>query len=184
MAARRLLLILLPLLALAGPAPADQNDPDLDILFGRLQTTPSAHEARVLEAGIWRLWLRSDSPTVNLLMEQGVNAMSEGRREESLGVFDTVTKLAPEFAEGWNKRATVLFMLGRLRKSIADCAKVLALEPRHFGALGGLGLIYTRLEKPEKALDAYRRLLEINPHATFARRQIKLLEKQIKGEKI
>ena len=162
-------------------AAADQNDPRLDNLFGRLQVADGLHEIRLIEAGIWRLWHLSDSETVNLFMGQGIQAMQGGAMKQGLSFFNHVVKIAPNFAEGWNKRATILYMMGRYDNSIADCKKVLSLEPRHFGALSGLGLIYTALKKPKQSLAAYERVLQVHPKAGNARAQVKALRRTLLG---
>ena len=107
--------------------------------------------------------------------------MQNGAYKHSLQFFNQVVNIAPEFAEGWNKQATVLFYLGRYEESIVACDKVLALEPRHFGALSGLGMIYTELRQPKKALEAYERLLQVHPHADNAKDKIKALKEVIEG---
>ncbi len=186
---RRLLFAFSALAWLSGPAFADQafadqKDPRLDRLFASLQKTKQPAELRVLEAQIWTIWLRSKSDTTNLLMQQGMRAMAKREHKKGLELFTSITELEPDFAEGWNKRATLLYVMGRYRQSIADCDRVLALEPRHFGALSGLGLIYTALEEPAKALEAYENVLKVHPNARHAQQQAKALRKRIKGEKI
>ena len=138
-----------------APAAADQNDPRLDSLFGQLQAAPSPLQASLVEAQIWSTWLQTESPTVNLLMRQGLEAMSLNRYQDSLDILSNVVEIVPDYAEGWNKRATVLFLMQRYRDSIVDVERTLTLEPRHFGALSGLGLIYNALGEEAKALDAW-----------------------------
>ncbi len=169
---------------LPSTAGADQNDKRLDDLFARLQTSEDMAMNRIVEAQIWGIWLQSDSDTVNLLMQQGITAMSAGDNPTALGAFNAITELAPKYSEGWNKRATVLYLMGHYRDSASDCARVLDLEPRHFGALSGLGLIFTALEQPDKALDAFERVLEVYPANRYAKKQVKSLRKKVKGEKI
>ncbi len=171
-------------LALPGLAAADQNDPRLDSLFGALKRESDPVKIHLLEAQIWTTWLETDSPTVELLLRQGLEAMSLNRFEKSLEHLNSVVELAPDFAEGWNKRATVLFLMGRYPQSLADVDKTLALEPRHFGALSGLGLISNALGADKEALDAFERALEVNPHLRHARAEVERLKKKIKGERI
>ncbi len=174
-----LMLIWLPALTLA-----DQTDKRLDDLFARLQKPDGKIPPSAIEAQIWHIWLQSKSPTTNLLMQRGIDAMSNGQHAVALEIFTEMTELEPDFAEGWNKRATVLYLMGKMEESITDCDKVLKLEPRHFGALSGLGLIYTALEQPKRALDAFERVLLVYPGNRHATVQVKALRRKIKGEKI
>lgn len=175
---------LVVLLGSLSVAQADQNDPRLDTLFGLLQDEEAEHSARVVEQRIWGVWLESDSPTVSLLLSQGTKAMHERRFEAALQAFNSVVELEPEFAEGWNKRATLYYLMGRYEESIADVEKTLDLEPRHFGALSGLGLIYMQLEDEENALEAYEQALVVNPHLPLAKLEVKRLRKKVRGNRI
>ena len=133
---RRLAAILVLLvLWLPGPAPA-QGDPRLDKLFERLKAARDAEEAQPIEVDIWRGWIAAGGPAAESLVFLGIVSMQRGDLVGALGLFDAVTVQNPDYAEGWNKRATVLFLMGALDASAADCAKVLALEPRHFGGAG------------------------------------------------
>lgn len=163
---------------------ADQNDPRLAPLFAILKATEDPVEAQVAEHQIWQIWMTSDDDTVTLLMIQGVQAMSEQDLEAALRIFSEMVEIAPDFAEGWNKRATVLYMVGAYPESIADIDRTLALEPRHFGALSGLGLCNAELEQEEAALDAFERALIINPHLAGARANAELMRQRIKGKAI
>jgi tetratricopeptide (TPR) repeat protein len=116
------------------------------------------------EAALWRVWGRSGDARVDALFRRGVTRMRDGGAESALAIFGEVIRLKPDFAEGWNKRATVLFFLGRHEESLADCAEVLRRNPHHFGALAGYGQIYSRLENYEKALEYFERALAINPN--------------------
>ncbi len=183
---RRLLaaiLLVVPLLSGAS-ASADQTDARLDELFQRLLVTGDLREARTIEHLIWGIWMQSGSDTVDLLMQRSVKAMSEGRFAEGVGLLSGIVEIKPDYAEGWNKRATLYYMMGRFDESIADVEKTLALEPRHFGALSGLGLIYSQREEWDKALDAYERALAVNPHLPNAEQAIDELTKRVKGERI
>lgn len=180
----RLLCSLLLAAALAGPAMADQNDERLEKLFDALLAASSPQEAQLPEQMIWSVWLESESPTVNLLMKRGIEAMGEGEAELALAMFNAIVELAPDYAEGWNKRATLYFLMGRYEDSIADCERTLKLEPRHFGALSGLGMIYVQLENDAKALDAYRRALAVHPQLTQVRAEVERLAKKLRGDRI
>jgi tetratricopeptide (TPR) repeat protein len=175
---------LLGMLLIAGPgepARADQDDPRLELLFDRLQHTPDPAEARALEQRIWRVWLESDDAAVNALMQQGVLALQGQRYATALQAFDRLVEQAPEFAEGWNKRATVHYLMGNWRASVRDIQRTLALEPRHFGALFGLGLIYEALNEPEAALRSFEATLTLNPHSESTRQMIEQLRRQLRG---
>jgi tetratricopeptide (TPR) repeat protein len=174
----------LALLLAARAAHADQTDPRLTELFDKLAAADAAEDAKRLEQAIWSVWLESGSATVDLLMQRSIKAMHAQRLDEAIGLLTTIVELKPDYAEGWNKRATVLFMLGRLDSSIQDCEKVLELEPRHFGALSGLGMIYEQLEDNKQALEAYERALTVNPHLEGAQREVERLKPLVEGERI
>ena len=129
------------------------------------------------EQALWRLWSRSGNAKVDALYATGVRQMSVGDLEQSIATFSQVIKLKPDFAEGWNKRATLYFLVGELRKSLADCDEVVKRNPYHFGALAGYAQIYARMEYYERALEYSRRALEINPNMTGMKRNIEMLER-------
>ena len=120
-------------------------------------------------------------PRINRLMQQGVVAMSEQDYAAALQTFTRMVEQAPEFAEGWNKRATVYYLMGNWRASVRDIQRTLALEPRHFGALFGLGLIYEELDQPEAALRSFEATLVLNPHSESTRQMIEQLRQQLRG---
>jgi tetratricopeptide (TPR) repeat protein len=170
------------LIAVPGtPAGADQDDPRLDGLFDRLQHTPDPAEAHALEQRIWGLWLESDDAAVDRLMQQGILALQGQQYATALQAFDRMVEQAPDFAEGWNKRATVHYLMGNWRASVRDIQRTLALEPRHFGALFGLGLIYDALEEPEAALRSFEATLTLNPHSESTRQMVEQLRRQLRG---
>jgi tetratricopeptide (TPR) repeat protein len=174
-----LMLAVVPLIMLFGTiARADQTDPQLDHLFGRLQKAVNPVEAQAIEQAIWSLWIKAADPVLNLEMLAGVQALNKGELKEALRIFDLITERAPEYAEGWNKRATVLFFLSEFDRSMTDIARTLDLEPRHFGALSGMGMIYVRLGDLEAAAEAMERALEMNPHLPGVREQIDSLRRQ------
>ncbi len=170
--------------ALAGSAAADQRDPRLGPLFQRLHDAASADDAEWAELQIWNIWMTSDDGDVNALMREGVTRMDAGDYPGAFKAFDAVVARAPDFAEGWNKRATVLYLMGDYAASIRDVEKTLALEPRHFGALSGLGLINVELGNEEAALDAFEKALAINPHMPSVRQNAEELRKRIEGRAI
>ena len=164
------------------PARADQTDPHLDGLFDRLQHTASAGEAEAILQQIWTLWIDTDKPERIKLMAAGMVSMSRSRLQDALVAFTTLIEAAPDYAEAWNKRATVRFLMGDFNGSLEDIEHTLKLEPRHFGALAGLGVILTEIEQYEGAIKAYERLLKVNPFAPGAREQIELLHYKAKDK--
>ena len=128
---------------------------------------------------LWMIWMRSGDAQIDALMLRGVSMMNAGNLEGAIGVFAEMIRKKPAYAEGWNKRATALWMAKRYRESIADCEKVIELNPYHFGALSGMGLNYMGLEDFEGALDAFRRTLKVLPHSMSTRRYIEMLEKAL-----
>jgi tetratricopeptide (TPR) repeat protein len=174
-------LVMLLIAGHAEPARADQDDPRLDGLFQRLQHTPNAAEAQAVEQQIWQIWLKSDDAAINRLMQEGVFAMNEQDYPAALQAFTRMVDQAPEFAEGWNKRATVYYLMGNWSASVRDIQRTLTLEPRHFGALFGLGLIYEELDEPEAALRSFEATLVLNPHSASTRQMIDQLRQQLRG---
>jgi tetratricopeptide (TPR) repeat protein len=169
-------------LGLAGGAAADQTDPRLASLFARLQATQSPLEAHALESLIWDAWLSTDDDDVRLLVRQGAAFMAQGELPLALAAFNGVVARAPKFAEGWNKRATVFFLMDDYDSSIADIEQTLALEPRHFGALSGLGQIYLGLDRKDLALKAFEAALRVDPHLIGVREAVEALKKQLEGD--
>jgi tetratricopeptide (TPR) repeat protein len=129
------------------------------------------------EQAIWHIWARSGDESVDRLYAVGVHQMEEGELRQGIATFTRIIEQKPEFAEAWNKRATLYFMLGELRKSLADCDEVVKRNPYHFGALAGYTQIYIRLEYYDRALDYARRALEVNPNMEGVRRNLMLLER-------
>jgi tetratricopeptide (TPR) repeat protein len=128
------------------------------------------------EQAIWSIWARSGDEQVDRLYQAGVEQMSAGDLEQSIATFTRIIELDPDFAEGWNKRATLYFLVGDLRKSLADCDEVMKRNPQHFGALAGYAQIYFRLEYYDRALDYSRRALAINPNLDGVRSNMDLIE--------
>ena len=151
---------------------ADQNDPRLDDLFRALASTESAAEAAMLEERIWQLWFEPVDASVAVPFERGVVAMHRGDHEAALRAFDTVVEAAPGFAEGWNRRATLHFMLGNEEASVRDIEKTLSLEPRHFGALSGLAMIRDAQGRPFEALEALEKVSRIHPRLPHLQERI------------
>jgi tetratricopeptide (TPR) repeat protein len=116
------------------------------------------------ERAMWQVWSRSGDAEIDHLLAMGVEEMSERRGEAAAETFTRVIKRRPDFAEGWNKRATVYYLLGEYRKSLADCDEVMKRNPHHFGALSGYGMIYLKLGEPARALTYFERALAVNPN--------------------
>jgi Flp pilus assembly protein TadD len=165
-----------------GPAAADQNSPGLDKLFQHLKTTGNKLEADTTESAIWTLWTHYGNQDVDSAMTLGIAAIHGGDYQNALAFFSHVVKAAPRFAEGWNKRATTYYLMGNFDASVADIRRTLALEPRHFGALSGLGLIYDAIDKPEAAVKVWKRALEIHPHMQGIKRRMKELSARARGD--
>ena len=170
------IIAVLILLAYSLASPADQNDPALDDLFEQLAITTSDEEASNITREIWQRWTANDDPDVSQLMQIGIRALNYSTYRKALQSFDRVIEIAPEFAEGWNKRATLYYHIKEYRRSIDDIKKTLRLEPRHFGAGSGLGLVSIAQENYAGALAAFKKALSINPHIPNIRRYVQKLE--------
>ncbi|MCX8101200.1 MAG: tetratricopeptide repeat protein [Geminicoccaceae bacterium] len=173
---RYLLLLLVAWLAIAGSSRADQTDPRLDFLFARLKEA-DAVEARIIESHIWTMWSAIDDPEARDLLERGSVAMANRDHKTAMAAFDALTARFPNFAEGWNKRATLFWIMGDDLAALRDIQRTLALEPRHFGALSGLGLVLMRLNQPARALAAFEAALAIHPNLPAARHQAERLRR-------
>ncbi len=167
-----------------SPACAAQDDPRLDALFDKLKTTNVESEAKLAEVMIWQIWTENKDPETARILQQGIAALSQDDEEEALDAFDAVVGRDKQFAEGWNKRATVEFVMGDYAASVADIERTLALEPRHFCALSGLGQIYLALGRKSQALKAFEAALAINPHLDGVRERIAELKKALAGDPI
>jgi tetratricopeptide (TPR) repeat protein len=178
----QLLLALMLMAGGAGTAWADQTDERLAELFDELRNSADAGEARLVERRIWRIWLESGRPDVDELMFKGVKAMNRRDMNRAYTLFDRVVGIAPDYAEGWNKRATVLYLQDKLAQSMGDIEHTLRLEPRHFGALSGMGLIFSEVEDDEGALRAFEAVLEINPHSSTAAESVDELRVKVEGK--
>jgi tetratricopeptide (TPR) repeat protein len=151
---------------------------DVPALLGMLRD-PNAELRGLAEQAIWVVWSRSGDAQVDKLFEQGIEEMNTGRAAESIATFTRITEMKPDFAEGWNKRATIYFMTGELQKSLKDCDEVIRRNPAHFGALAGYGQIYLQLGDYEKALDYFRRALAVNPNMEGVEFNVRLLERVV-----
>ena len=142
---------------------ADQNDPRLNNLFKKLNKTENQQEISDIIKDIWDIWYEVDDPKVIEYFEKGIQAMRIRNYPLAVRFFNNLIEEDPNFAEAWNKRATVYFMMGDFDKSMQDIIKTLELEPRHFGALDGMGLIFIHQGQYQQAIDVYDKMLEIFP---------------------
>jgi tetratricopeptide (TPR) repeat protein len=123
-----------------------------------------AQVRRVAEAALWAVWSRSGDDAIDYIFEIGVAQMREGQVQASVETFSEIIRRRPDFAEGWNKRATAYYLLGEWRRSAADCDEVLRRNPQHFGALSGYGMIWLQLDEPTRALERFEQALAVNPN--------------------
>jgi tetratricopeptide (TPR) repeat protein len=144
---------------------------DVPALVRALRDT-DALVRRLAEQALWHVWSRSGDAEVDDLLGVGIAQMSTGDGPAAVETFTRVIKRRPEFAEGWNKRATMYYVLGEYQKSLADCDEVIKRNPYHFGALSGYGLIYLKLDQPARALEYFERALRVNPNMDQVRQTV------------
>jgi tetratricopeptide (TPR) repeat protein len=156
----------------------------LDFLFGALKAAPDEASGKHVEARIWALWLQTPSDTAALLMVRAKAAMDAKQVDVALKLLDAVVKLRPDYVEAWNRRATVYYLKNDYAHSLQDIEQVLVREPRHFGALAGLGMIMQDLGDEKRALDAFRKALAVNPHLEKVPELVKTLTEKVEGRDI
>ena len=178
------IILSLVLIYLISPTLAGQNDARLNFLFERLRTTQDKAEARKIESTIWEIWTEGENAKVNRAMLIGIASMHAGQLGTALNKFNEVIELAPDFAEGWNKRATIYYLMNKFDRSVNDIAQTLKLEPRHFGALSGLGLINQAIGETKAAIEAFEHALNINPHLSGLKEKVTKIKKLKFGQKI
>ena len=154
---------------------------NLDTLFAGLKIAPDAESAKAIEDRIWALWMISGSDTCNLLMARVKAASDEKDYDLAVKLLDAVIALKPDYVEAWNWRATIYYLMKDYGHSVADIREVLLREPRHFGALSGLGLILQEIGDDKHALEAYRRALAIDPHLEHIPEVVKTLRETVEG---
>jgi tetratricopeptide (TPR) repeat protein len=204
---RRLSLLLaacwLSIAPLAGAAPRDdalQALDDRDDVAGRRQAVRTLQDAgtmadvprlvqalrdpdravRVLaDQALWEIWSRSGNQEITRLFETGTHALSQGRWPDAVAAFTKIIERDPDFAEGWNKRATAYYLMGEYQKSLADCDEVIKRNPLHYGALSGYGMIYLQLDQPVRALEYFERALAVNPNLDGVRNTAERLRELI-----
>lgn len=153
----------------------------LDMLFERLHSTTNAEEARLLESSIRHVWARTERHEASFLLTQAIAAMHRGALDDALDRLDQVVALAPDLVAGWNLRATVHYLRDDYPAALSDIAITLSLEPRHFGAWAGLGLIMLELDRKDAALSAFETALRFNPHLSEVREDVRALREELAG---
>jgi tetratricopeptide (TPR) repeat protein len=156
---------------------------------GAMADAPALHRAlrdddemvrAMAEQALWLIWSRSNDPRVDALFADGLELMNNGQLKNAIDVFSKIIAAKPDFAEGWNKRATLYYLVGDLQRSLADCDEVIKRNPQHFGALSGYGQIYVQMGELDKALEYFRRALEANPNMQGVRVNIDGIERLLK----
>ena len=161
---------------------ADQNDPRLPKLFESLKSATDAKTAQVTASDIWRIWSeKPDDKRIAELLRQGTEQMNAGQLRKAEKLFTLVINAAPDFAEAWNKRATVYFLMGAYDLSKKDIAQTIAREPQHFGAWSGLGLVETHIGNYDAALKAYEKAATIHPFLEGYENMVEKLRKLAQG---
>ena len=171
MLARTLIVFLL----FAFSIKADQNDARLENLFEILSKTESDIQINEVTSNIWDIWHETNDPSIEEDFYRGLESMRTGDLIMSVAFFTRVIDKNPNFAEGWNKRATVYYMLGKFDASMMDIHETLKLEPRHFGAMDGMGLIFIHLEQFDQAIDIYDQMLKIFPNNSSTKQKKEML---------
>jgi len=151
---------------------------DAPVLIAALRDADDVVRA-LAEHSVWQVWSRSGNPQVDALFQIGVEQMQRGAGAAAIETFGQIISRKPDFAEGWNKRATVYFLMGEYAKSLKDCDEVIKRNPSHFGALAGYGQIYLRLNQPERALDYFQRALTVNPNLAGVEATIEALKQEL-----
>ena len=156
----------------------------LDFLFGALKAAPDEASAKHVEARIWAMWMQTPSDTAALLMSRAKTAMDAQKMDIALKLLDSVIKLRPDYTEAWNRRATIYYLNNDYVRSMHDIQQVLAREPRHFGALAGLGMIMQEVGDDKRALEAFRKALAVHPHLEKVPDLVKSLTEKVEGRDI
>ena len=164
--------------------PKGERNRNIDFLFGALKVAPDDVSAKAIEDRIWAVWTGAGNETTNLLMTRAKKAADDKDYDLAIQMLSSIIEIKPDFTEAWNRRATVYFLKKDYVNSMADIGKVLAREPRHFGALSGLGLIMQEVGDEKHALDAYRKALEVYPRLKGMDEKIKTLKEKVEGRDI
>jgi tetratricopeptide (TPR) repeat protein len=184
--------------AFAAPAPNEWVQPpqklphvqrgntphNLDFLFGALKVAPDDVTAKAIEGRIWAMWAATRSDTTTLLMSRAQTAVEQHDADLALKLLDAVIKIRPAYVDAWNRRATIFYLKKDYGRALADLREVLRREPRHFGALSGLGLIMQDLGDDKQALEVYRRALAVYPRLERIPEVVKELQQKVEGRDI
>jgi tetratricopeptide (TPR) repeat protein len=163
-----------------------RGDPvrNLDFLFEALKAAPDADTAKQVENRIWALWTASGSDTANLLMTRAKAAIDGKDLDLAIKLLDSIVEIKPDYIEAWNRRATIHYMRKEFGRAMEDIRQVLIREPRHFGAISGLGMILQEFGDEKRALDAFRKALAIHPHLQKIPDMVKSLTEKVEGRDI
>jgi tetratricopeptide (TPR) repeat protein len=165
-------------------APKGDRGRNIDFLFEALKAAPDAEIAKQVESRIWAIWLASGSDTADLLMSRVKAAIEAKDTKLAIQLLGSIIEIKPDYIEAWNRRATLFFALKDYGRAIADIQEVLNREPRHFGALAGLGMILEEVGEDKQALDAFRKALVVNPHMQKIPDHVKALAEKVEGRDI
>ena len=172
------------LAGIAASAYSDQTDPRLDELFVELRMNQDNLRMMQVEAEIWEIWYESGNADVDEMMSLAARSARAGDLGAAEAIYSKVIEQMPDFSEGWNRRATIRYYRSDYEGSLADIEETLKLEPRHFGAIWGLGMILGWQQEYERAILAFERLLEIKPNARDARPRIDMLKLELAKESV
>jgi tetratricopeptide (TPR) repeat protein len=161
-----------------------ERSQSIDFLFGALKAAPDDQSAKAVEDRIWAVWTAAGNDTTGLLMSRAKKAIDDDDYDLALRLLDAIIEIKPDYTEAWNRRATVYFLKKDYGNSLADLSKVLTREPRHFGALSGLGLIMQEVGDDKRALDAYRKALDVYPRLKGVSEKVKTLTEKVEGRDI
>jgi tetratricopeptide (TPR) repeat protein len=168
----------------ALPKTPAEREKTLSDLYALLATAEDEESAKAISDAIERVWVHSGSATIDLLMERSIKAMNEKKVDLALKLLDNVVELAPDFTEGWNRRAYVHFVQNDIERALGDLRRTLALDPHHFKALDGLAQILREIGQKKAALKAFKELLEVHPYWSGAKQAIEELEREVEGQGI
>ncbi len=179
---RACLAVLIGMMLAAGALAQNKESAMLDTLFAKLQTATDPMAIQSLEEAIWEQWTMVPDPEQRKLMLQGIAEMQAQELQSAVKTFSKLIEIAPQLSEAWNKRATVYWLLGDFKASIADICETVKREPRHFGAYSGLGMIRAQMNEPAKAVAAFELARKYNPHIVGIDAEIERLKAQAGNE--
>lgn len=168
----------------ALPKTPAEREKTLSDLYALLATAEDEEAAKAIADAIERVWMHSGSPTIDLLMERALKAMADKNTDLAMKLLDQIVALAPDFTEGWNRRAYVYFVRNDIERALGDLRRALALDPNHFKALDGLGQILREVGQKKGALKAFQQLLEVHPFWQGAKQAVEELEREVEGQGI